>query len=203
YRMLFEEDQVNFDGRYFQLADAHLVARPVQRPMPPLWVGASSPPAVRRAAELGDALIMSAHMDLATLKGQREQFAELRAKVGRPPVTQVPISRLVVIADDRETALREVRPLAEQWYKRRGEVGWFVTNGPDADIKLIGDGRWIVGDPDDCAAQVRQLRDELGVTDIICTLPPHIGQKRRLQTVELLGRHVIPEFRSDPEPSGE
>ena len=46
-------------------------------------------------------------------------------------MTQVPISRLVVIADDRETALREVRPLAEQWYKRRGEVGWFVTNGPD------------------------------------------------------------------------
>ena len=49
---------------------------------------------------------------------------------------------------------------------------------------------------------MRQLRDELGVTDIICTLPPHIGQKRRLQTIELLGRHVIPAFRPDPEPLG-
>jgi alkanesulfonate monooxygenase SsuD/methylene tetrahydromethanopterin reductase-like flavin-dependent oxidoreductase (luciferase family) len=194
YRRLLTEPTVDVAGKHFTLRDAALVARPVQRPMPPLWVGASSDAAVRRAADLGDTWVMSAHIDLATLVRQRALFHEARTALGRPPVTQVPISRLVVIAEDRETALREVRPMAEEWYRKRGQWGWFVTDGPDVDVRLLGEGRWIVGDPDDCLNQVRRLRDELGVTDVVCTLPPHIGQERRLRTVELLGKYVIPEL---------
>ena len=103
-------------------------------------------------------------------------------------------ARLIVLA-----GLAAVSCLLSAWL-----IFWLICFQTSLEIGgfRLGDGRWIVGDPDDCAAQVRQLRDELGVTDIICTLPPHIGQKRRLQTIELLGRHVIPAFRPDPEPSG-
>jgi alkanesulfonate monooxygenase SsuD/methylene tetrahydromethanopterin reductase-like flavin-dependent oxidoreductase (luciferase family) len=201
YRALLTEDEVSFAGEHFTFDRARLVARPVQRPGPPVWVGASSPAAVRRAAQLGDALIMSAHMDMPTLLDQRQLFCRLRAEAGLAQPTQVPISRLVVIAKDRETALREVRPTAEEWYRKRGEWGWFVTNGKDADVALLGDGRWIVGDPDDCIQQVARLRDELGVTDVLCTMPPHVGHQRRMETVSLLGRHVIPEFSSAGAPT--
>ncbi len=194
YRMLMRDDDVTFRGRHFDIQRARLVARPVQRPWPPLWVGASSPAAVERAASLADALIMSAHLDLPTLHSQRKLFLQMRATAGLPVPAQWPISRLVVIAEDREEALREVRPMAEEWYRQRGQVGWFVTKGEDVDVAVLGDGRWIVGDPDDCATQVERLRDELGVTDVLCTLPPHIGTERRQRTIQLMGEHVVPRF---------
>ena len=193
-RALLTEDEVTFEGRcHFNFSRARLVARSVQRPAPPIWVGASSPAAVRRAALYGDALIMTAHLDLQALREQRSMFLRLRAEAGLPEPRDVPISRLVVVAEDRETAMREVRPLAEKWYRDRGTWGWFVTKDAD-DVALIENGRWIVGDPDDCVRQIARLRDELGITDVLCTLPPHVGHERRLTTVRLLGEHVIPAF---------
>jgi len=197
-RALLTEDEVTFEGEFFRFERATLVARAVQRPAPPIWVGASSPAAVRRAARYGDALIMSAHLDLPTLVEQRKQFLALRDEASLAVPTQSPISRLVVVAEDRQTAMTEVRPLAEKWYRDRGGWGWFVTKNADDDVALLGDGRWIVGDPDDCVRQIARLRDELGVTDVLCTLPPHIGHDRRMATLRLLGEHVVPSFASNP-----
>jgi len=40
-RGLFTTDGFTFEGRHFQLHDATLLPRPVQRPHPPIWIGAS------------------------------------------------------------------------------------------------------------------------------------------------------------------
>lgn len=40
-RGLLSENSFSFDGRFWQVADASLVPRPVQQPCPPIWVGAS------------------------------------------------------------------------------------------------------------------------------------------------------------------
>jgi alkanesulfonate monooxygenase SsuD/methylene tetrahydromethanopterin reductase-like flavin-dependent oxidoreductase (luciferase family) len=39
-RLLMTQDNVSFDGRYYQLHDATYRPRPVQRPHPPIWIGA-------------------------------------------------------------------------------------------------------------------------------------------------------------------
>jgi F420-dependent oxidoreductase-like protein len=39
-RLLWTEDGASFDGRYYRLADATYRPRPVQKPHPPIWVGA-------------------------------------------------------------------------------------------------------------------------------------------------------------------
>jgi alkanesulfonate monooxygenase SsuD/methylene tetrahydromethanopterin reductase-like flavin-dependent oxidoreductase (luciferase family) len=196
YRALLTEPAVTYHGRHFTVDNARLLARGPQRPMPPLWVGASSDPAVRRAADLGDAWVMSAHIDLPTLRRQRELFTARRRARGLPEPGQWPIVRMLVVAEDRGTALREVRPLVEEWYRRRGEWGWFVTRDPAVAVRELGSDRWIVGDPDDCVAQLRRLRDELAVTDVILATPwPDAGREQRLRTIALLGRHVIPAFR--------
>ena len=43
-----------FSGATWQFADAGVRPRPVQVPRPPIWIGGSSPAALRRAAERGD-----------------------------------------------------------------------------------------------------------------------------------------------------
>ena len=39
-RLLFTEDRANFDGRYYELNDASYYPKPVQKPHPPIWIGA-------------------------------------------------------------------------------------------------------------------------------------------------------------------
>jgi len=52
-RRLWTERSVTFSGEYEQVTAAGLAPLPVQRPIP-VWFGASSPPALRRAGQLAD-----------------------------------------------------------------------------------------------------------------------------------------------------
>jgi probable F420-dependent oxidoreductase len=47
-------EYVEHEGKHWTVRDLGLGPRPVQRPRPPIWVGGSSRPAMRRAAERGD-----------------------------------------------------------------------------------------------------------------------------------------------------
>ena len=50
---LWRGETVDFEGRWFRYQGAAIRPLPVQQPMP-LWLGGSSPPAIRRAARFGD-----------------------------------------------------------------------------------------------------------------------------------------------------
>jgi probable F420-dependent oxidoreductase len=52
-RRLWTERSVTFDGRYEQVTGAGIAPLPIQRPIP-IWFGAQSPPAYRRAGRLAD-----------------------------------------------------------------------------------------------------------------------------------------------------
>jgi probable F420-dependent oxidoreductase len=52
-RRLWTESTVNFDGTYEKVTGAGLAPPPVQRPIP-VWFGAASPPAFRRAGRIAD-----------------------------------------------------------------------------------------------------------------------------------------------------
>jgi probable F420-dependent oxidoreductase len=55
FRTLWTEHTPTIAGRYVQFDRLLLEPKPVQRPHPPIWVGGESPPALRRAARVGDA----------------------------------------------------------------------------------------------------------------------------------------------------
>jgi probable F420-dependent oxidoreductase len=50
----FRDEFPDHDGRVWRVHDVGLRPRPVQRPRPPIWVGGSTPAALRRAAARGD-----------------------------------------------------------------------------------------------------------------------------------------------------
>src|SRR5262245_12350788 len=56
-RRCWTEDRFSFAGRYFQLQDVALGVKPVQKPHPPLVLGARGPRAAERAARLGLSLM--------------------------------------------------------------------------------------------------------------------------------------------------
>ena len=53
-RSLWTEERTNFEGRYYQFKDAIGNPKPIQKPYPPIWVGASGPTTLRLVARYAD-----------------------------------------------------------------------------------------------------------------------------------------------------
>jgi alkanesulfonate monooxygenase SsuD/methylene tetrahydromethanopterin reductase-like flavin-dependent oxidoreductase (luciferase family) len=53
-RSLFTDERTNFQGRYYKMTDAISNPKPVQKPHPPFWIGASGPSTLRLVARHAD-----------------------------------------------------------------------------------------------------------------------------------------------------
>ena len=58
-RAVWTGDHINLENSLSRLVDFTLFPRPVQQPAPPIYVGATVDAAIRRAARLGDELLIS------------------------------------------------------------------------------------------------------------------------------------------------
>ena len=54
FRALWTSEQPSFTGKHVRFTDIGFAPKPVRQPHPPIWIGGHTPPAIRRAARLGD-----------------------------------------------------------------------------------------------------------------------------------------------------
>ncbi len=66
-KRLWTEDFVTMAGSHFELDGANCTVKPVQKPMPPIWIGANADVGIRRAARVADAWFINPHNTMATL----------------------------------------------------------------------------------------------------------------------------------------
>ena len=83
-KSLFQEERTNFDGRYYKMKDAISNPKPVQKPYPPLWIGASGATTLRLVARHADVWNISGG-DVAAVKEVMAKFEEACSQVGRNP----------------------------------------------------------------------------------------------------------------------
>jgi F420-dependent oxidoreductase-like protein len=83
-KLLMTTDDANFEGRYVTLAGASYNPKPVQRPHPPIWIGASGPrltlPIVGRHAD-----VWHTFGNAASIARQAEVVDRAAEEVGRDP----------------------------------------------------------------------------------------------------------------------
>jgi alkanesulfonate monooxygenase SsuD/methylene tetrahydromethanopterin reductase-like flavin-dependent oxidoreductase (luciferase family) len=183
-RSLWTGERIDFDGRFARYDGIQLLPRPVQDPCP-IWISANPPagPAsarvLRRVATQADGLLTSrgAPGYIAALKNG---LAEELHSAGKDPGT-FPIAAYhsVNIGPDREECLDEARRFFGDYY---GE-GVFGREGALA--------MTAVGTPDECAEQLRAVRDE-GATHISLRL----ASWRPREQLDLLIEKVLPAFLS-------
>ncbi len=91
FRELWTADAPAFEGDYLRFSDIAFLPKPVQRPHPPIWMGGEGPPALRRAARLGDGwypIGSNPNHPLDTLARYQEAVTRLRdhaEAAGRDP----------------------------------------------------------------------------------------------------------------------
>ncbi|WP_431774799.1 TIGR03619 family F420-dependent LLM class oxidoreductase [Streptomyces cucumeris] len=88
--LLGPEEFPDFRGEWFTFSGLAVAPRPVQSPRPPIWVGGSSPAAVRRAAVRGDGWLPQGDPrellpgQIARLRALREKAAEEDPECAEP-----------------------------------------------------------------------------------------------------------------------
>jgi len=108
-RALWAGETVTHRG-HWTLDGARLALRPPQ-PVP-VWIGATAPPAIERAARLGDGWIAAPALPPQAARAQLQLYCEACEKSGRPVGTRV-IRREIYVGASAAEAERAVAPLLE------------------------------------------------------------------------------------------
>lgn len=196
---LWEGNEVNFHGRYYSFDKLKATLRPLRKP--PVWIGANSDKAIRRAASIGDAWLAPPHNSFSTLQRQMAVYREaLRNSRKAFPPADLPIIKELHIAENSDEAIEEARPFLERKYKTY--ISWgqekALPRGDSFQVpfeEFVSDYRFILGNPDYCI-DIIDKHAQLGFNHIILrTQWPSFPHKLAMRTIRIFSEKVIPYFK--------
>lgn len=196
---LLDGEEVTHDGEFFKLTGAKVLPRPVQLPRPPVWMAASGDLGVRRAARFGLPWLINPHATIETVRGQLGVYREELARSGNAMPAERPIFRELAIGHSRQAAVTIARPHLERKY---GAYAAWGLDKPmpeherlDGPFEELAQDRFVVGDPQECVAELRRYEEVLGATDVLARVQwPGMAHRDVMAQLELLGDQVIPEI---------
>lgn len=200
-RALWTQDNVEFHGKYFNVAGS-IEPKPIR--VPPIWLGGWGELSLKRAAQFGDAWVPGPTANLEKLLAAQIEYRDCLKTFGKDAGSvPTPLTREVVIAETPERAWE----LAEQHVliNYRDEYGGGVWKHPligstDAtpvnQLDALANDRFLVGNPDQVITRLKRFQETFGVDHLICRLyfagMPH---EHIMEELKLLAREVMPAFR--------
>jgi len=140
---LWTQARVTFDGEFWQLYDAAMEPKPFQKPYPPIWFGANSPAALRRAVRLGSGFFGAGSTPTGRFAEQVQVVRQALAESGRPAGTFRIAKRVYIAVDaDAGRARQRINAALERLYGRRS-----------VDIEAAA----IAGSPPECVAELHKV----------------------------------------------
>jgi probable F420-dependent oxidoreductase len=165
-QLAWRGEPFSYAGEVFQFPEVVVRPVPVQRPGIPLWLGGTTPVALRRAVGFGAPCFPGATDDIGVVAQRMQSYDELRAQLGAQGPRELVLPRLAMVADTREEARRRALPGIRAMFETYQSWGLpvdFTAVLRDWDLldELV-----IVGDPPHCREMVERYA-ELGTTDLM------------------------------------
>ena len=195
-KRLWTEDEVTYDGRHYSIENVTINPKPVQKPWPPIWIGANKDEMVKRASELGDTWFIPPHDTRDTIE---RQLSLTKDPSGTGYGGVQPKIAETFVAESDEEAIATYKPYIEEyyeWYKQAGQHE--AMEKPSAiDLNATGLERFLIGSPETVTEKIKELED-LGI-DCLCfrMQQPGIPNDELLKSIRLIGKNVIPEIREN------
>ncbi len=200
-KRLWTEDVVDMVGSHFTLQGASVGTKPVQKPHPPIWIGANADPAIRRAARLGDCWYVNPHNRIDTIVRQVEIYRRALDECGKPFPEEFPARREVFVARSRDEAIRLCAPyLGAKYraYQQWGQNEAMPEDDNDLGVEfdeLVRD-RFLLGSPDEVVEQMLRLHRTTGINHLIISVQwPGMPQSLALDELHMLAAEVFPRVR--------
>jgi alkanesulfonate monooxygenase SsuD/methylene tetrahydromethanopterin reductase-like flavin-dependent oxidoreductase (luciferase family) len=191
-RRLWTEDKVTYSGKIFQINDLGVGLKPLRKGGPPIWVAAVVDAAVKRAAQLGDAWLITNFAHLSVLVPQMGMYRKWLAEAKKEFPADAPITRECYIGPTQAKALEECKAALQ--YKYGAYSSWGLdkqSQGSESFQQPFEDfvkDRFIIGDKAFVKDEIERYRGLLGVNHFIMRVQwPGLEQAKALRTITTLG----------------
>ena len=199
-RTVWTQTEVRLETTQACLQGYSIFPPPIQRPAPPIYVGALADVAVRRAARLGDGYLLSAGSTIAEIRERIAVYEAALRDLGQTPGDKQPLAlnRVVHVAGSRRERDEAMRFFAERFlamYDRWGHDDVRRLGSAERAWEETAREHFIIGEPAECVEQILRY-EELGVGHLACLM--NVGHPP-LDLVESslrrFGAEVRPRFR--------
>jgi alkanesulfonate monooxygenase SsuD/methylene tetrahydromethanopterin reductase-like flavin-dependent oxidoreductase (luciferase family) len=191
-RRLWTEDKITHTGKSFRINDLGIGLKPQRKGGPPIWLAAVVDAAVRRAAQLGDAWLITNFAHLNVLVPQMALYRKLLAEAKKEFPTEAPITRECYIGSTQAKALEECKAALQ--YKYAAYSSWGLdkqSRGAESfeqPFEEFVKDRFIIGDKAFVKEEIARYHALLGVNHFIMRVEwPGLEQARALKTISALG----------------
>lgn len=202
--MGLRDGRLHYDGKFFQVPESPLSLRPLQRPMPQVFVTGLEAAVVQRTARSGHIpFITAGWRGMSLLKEMHahveKQYASVGVAAGQMPLA---VQQYVYVASDRKEALdiaERARSVARAvTTMRAGDPqlsGHFIREVPMPDeppIEAFLD-NLVIGDPHHVAEKLVAEISTLGTTHLSCFMQiGTVDAKRALRSLSRFASEAIP-----------
>jgi alkanesulfonate monooxygenase SsuD/methylene tetrahydromethanopterin reductase-like flavin-dependent oxidoreductase (luciferase family) len=197
-------ERLDWAGKHWRFENVEVLPKPLQQPHPPIWLAAGSEGSIRWAARHGYSILLGPHSTFEENAAHRELYeTELEAAGHACAGRDIPMARMIAIADDDESA-REVARSGAAWvagaYINASKVTnpnlaaqSFMTLDRDALLDRYVESAVIHGSAERVAAEIERLRTEMQMEYLMCVPLSH-------QSFVAFTEQVLPRFVQEPAP---
>lgn len=208
---LWTTPEYTHQGQFYSAHKVNLVPPPLQKPQPPVYIGASrTEETLKFVASTGHSLCVGVVLDIPDAMALVNRFdAVSKASGNDVPMSGIPFHRYFYVAETEEQARRDTKAALEwvadvgQWrraFKEGSEVhgklaDWRMerTETPPS-YDYLYENRAIIGSPDQCIAKIKALQEQ-GIGYFVCNFffgdLPH---EKVMQSMKLFSKEVMPAF---------
>lgn len=190
------------DGKYYKLSNVNITPKPVQKPVP-IWIGAFSEPAIRRAARIGASLYIPAIGVIPIVKALFDMHSSFLKEYGRnPDEFEKPLVRETYISDKKsDDAWEEVKEHVTytakgyaSWGSMVDEEGNLVTDPANPVIYDVARKQSLIGTPEECIEQIKEYKEKTPTDNLILRFKfPGISHEQSMRSMKLFAEKVMPE----------
>ena len=210
------EERFSFKGKFYQYDDLCVVPKPLQKPHPPIRIGATSEDTFELVGRMGYPIFInpSRVTTLLDLKPLVAEFHQAREKAGHTGQVDVGLRVPVYVAETKEKAYSE--PKESTMFQMQRLINVITQSIGEAGISA-GDDRAaqaerlkamtyedvlantvVYGTPESVVERLQQLQEEQGLTQVIyevnfgCNVP----LEHQIKAVQLINEQVAPNLNS-------
>jgi alkanesulfonate monooxygenase SsuD/methylene tetrahydromethanopterin reductase-like flavin-dependent oxidoreductase (luciferase family) len=190
----WRNERLAYEGRFWRYDGIEVLPKPLQAPHPPVWLAATSPDSIRRAAEKGYDILQDPHATHADIGRKRAHYYEVLRAHGFPTEGRViPTARLLAVGATEQEA-DEVARAGASWTvasyanptKRAGPPPPHWVPGADPVERYMNE-VVIRGTPDRVLDKILELRETIGLDYLMCAPLSH-------QSFMLFTEQVLPKL---------
>jgi alkanesulfonate monooxygenase SsuD/methylene tetrahydromethanopterin reductase-like flavin-dependent oxidoreductase (luciferase family) len=212
---MWTQDSYSHEGKWFSMPERNVLPKPWKKPHPAMWYAAGNPPSYEMAARMGLGVLgfsVGSPADAEAAVASYKKAVPAAEPIGAFVNDNVMVtSSAVCLADGRRARAAaasmgtgRLQSLVFRYHDTFPRPDWVPAWPevlPEPTLEEVEwrlhNGYMICGDPDEVLAQIKRY-ETTGIDQLTFGLPIGLSLADTLETIELIGRYVIPKIDKDP-----